>query len=115
MMSCKNNSRNAYYTMLNKYGITKNENENKDCFSLVTIPENAQGQVTQQDPDLVRACTRQDPESKYISFLTCNENTKHKVLKDLERATDKSFVTTIVEKTEKSPESHTYINYCVIL
>ena len=99
-MSCKNNSTNAYYTMLNKYGITKNENE--DCFSLVTIPENAQGQVTQEQ------------QHKYVSFLTSTENTKTQ-LKDLERAADKSFLTTIVEKTEKSSESHTYINYCVIL
>jgi hypothetical protein len=104
-MSCKNNSTNAYYTMLNKYGITKNENE--DCFSLVTIPENAQGQVTQGQ-------VTQEQQHKYVSFLTSTENTKTQ-LKDLERAADKSFLTTIVEKTEKSSESHTYINYCVIL
>ena len=91
IMSFKNNSRNAYYTMLKKYNITKNE----DC-SLITIPENAQGQVTQQ------------------SFLTCDQNTKNE-LQDLEKPPDNSFVMTIVEKTEKSIESNTYMNYCIIL
>lgn len=110
-MSFKNNKRNVYYTMLHKYGITKNE---KDSFSLVTIPEDAQGQVTQE---------------QYTSFLTCNKNTTdpdpvqactrqdHQLLNNSEQTPNNSFVMTIVEKTETLPESesNTYMNYCVIL